>query len=245
MHTPASSAVATALAFGVLREVAAPADTPMVEPGIAYLRAAFDDQRQRWPIVPPEVEAAPHAPWWTYAESEQTFNGFELNPMAVAVAALHDYADLVPAPFLTATTTAVLDRLERRVKVDSDEFKAVVALAQTARLPDAQRARVRASALGQVEQSVEFDDRRWSEYRLQPLDVLRAPDSFLAPAIPAAVVERNLDSWVEQLRPDGSWPLTWSWAEVDEKAWARAERDGKCVVLIERLETLRAHGRVR
>ena len=75
--------------------------------------------------------------------------------------------------------------------------------------------------------------------------MLRAPDSFLAPAIPAAVVERNLDSWVEQLQADGSWPLTWSWAEVDEKAWARAELDGKCVVLIERLETLRAHGRVR
>ena len=207
---------------------------------------AFDADRQRWPIVPPEVEAAPHAPWWNYAETEQTFNGFELNPMAAVVAALHGYADLVPAEFLAGVTSTVLERLDtRRSSIARDEFRAVVAFGQSGRLPDGQRARVQALALEQVERSVEFDEARWGEYLLQPLDVLPSPHAFLAPAIPAGVVEQNLDHWVRLHQIDGSWPLTWSWAEVDEKAWARAERDGKCVVLIERLETLRAHGRLQ
>ncbi len=246
MHTPASSVVATALAGAILREVSAPAAEPVVGRAVGYLVGAFDAGRRRWPIVPPDVEAAPHAPWWNYAEIEQTFNGFELNPMAVVVAVLHEYADLVPADFLAGVTTTVLERLDtRRSSIDRDEFRAVVALGQSGRLPDGQRARVQALALEQVERSVEFDEARWGEYRLQPLDVLPSPQVFLAPAIPAGVVERNLDHWVRQHQSDGSWPLTWSWAEVDEKAWARAERDGKCVVLIERLETLRAHGRLR
>jgi hypothetical protein len=246
MHTPASSVVATALAGAIFREVNAPADEPMVGRAFGYLMGTYDAQRRRWPIVPPDVEAAPHAPWWNYAETEQTFHGFELNPMAAVVAALHDYPDLVPADFLAGVTATVLERLDAgRTSIAVDEFRAVVALGQTGRLPDTQRARVRALTLEQVERSVEFDEARWGEYRLQPLDVLPSPQVFLAPAIPAGVVERNLDHWVGQHQPDGSWPLTWSWAEVDEKAWARAERDGKCVVLIERLETLRAHGRLR
>jgi hypothetical protein len=245
MHTTASSAVATTLALGLLGEVDAKADDPVVIGAVGYLLDTFDHASRRWPIVPAEVETAPHAPWWNYAEIDETFHRCELNPMAATVAGLHRYSGLVPADFLAAVTATVLARLQVRADaVGVDEFRTVSTLAETPGLSDEQRDLVRTHALRQVARSVEFDPDRWGEYRLQPLDVLPTPDSFLAGAMDAAVVERNLDFWVRTLRPDGSWPLTWSWAEVDADAWARAERDGACVVLIERLGTLRAHGRI-
>ena len=245
MHTTASSAVATTLALGLLGEVDAKADDPVVAAAVAYLLDTFDHARRRWLIVPAAVETAPHAPWWNYAEIDETFHRSELNPMAATVAGLHRYSSLVPADFLAAVTATVLARLQVRADaVAVDEFRAVSALAETPDLPDEQRDVVRTHALRQVARSVEFDPDRWGEYRLQPLDVLPTPDSYLAEAIDAAAVERNLDFWVRTMRPDGSWPLTWSWAEVDADAWARAERDGECVVLIERLATLASHGRL-
>ena len=113
------------------------------------------------------------------------------------------------------------------------------------RAPAAGRARqVRAHAVAAAADSIEFDASRWEEYRLQPLEVLHSPESFLAPAIDPAAVQTNLDYWVDLQQPDGAWPLTWSWAEVDAEAWARAETDARGRMTVERLRTLRAHGRL-
>ena len=50
--------------------------------GIEYYVATYDAADARWPIVPPAVEDAPHAPWWTYSDVEESFDGFALNPTA-------------------------------------------------------------------------------------------------------------------------------------------------------------------
>ena len=44
--------------------------------------------------------------------------------------------------------------------------------------------------------------------------------------------------------PDGSWQLTWNWADVDAHAWAEAEPAWRGVIILERLRTLRAYGRI-
>ena len=60
----ASSVAATTFAFRYLREVGASSGVPLVPSGIAYLVASYDRDRRAWPHVPPEVNEAPHAPWW-------------------------------------------------------------------------------------------------------------------------------------------------------------------------------------
>ena len=68
LRTAASSVIATTVAFQTFRSLQVPADHPLVRQGIAYLLERYDESRQVWPIIPPEVEDAPHAPWWDYAE---------------------------------------------------------------------------------------------------------------------------------------------------------------------------------
>jgi hypothetical protein len=244
-HAAASSAVATGIAAAVFREVRAPADHPLVLRAIAYLVKTYDRHRQIWEIVPPAVEDAPHAPWWSYADIETTFDGSRINPMAGIIGALYDYPALVPGVLLDEVTGVLLERLRSRGRrIASDEFKCIVFLAETEHLRPAVREQVRVDAVAAVADSIEFDPTRWEEYRLQPLEVLHSPASFLAPAIDPAAVQTNLDYWVDLQQPDGGWPLTWSWAEIDAEAWVRAEADARGHVTVERLRALRAHGRL-
>ena len=53
LRTPASSVLATSVAFQVMAEVDAPADHPLVQGALAYLLASFDSAAHRRPIIPP------------------------------------------------------------------------------------------------------------------------------------------------------------------------------------------------
>ena len=67
------------------------------------------ESRQIWPIVPPEVDDAPHAPWWNYENSAETFGQFLVNPRAEIVGYLHEFSDDVPTKLLKTLTAAVLE----------------------------------------------------------------------------------------------------------------------------------------
>ena len=112
IRTPASSAVATTIAFQILREIRAPANHALVRKGIEYFVNTYDVSRQVWPIVPPEVTEAPHAPWWSYDKIAETFGQFLVNPRAEIVGYLHDYSDGVPPQLLKTSTAAVLAHLD-------------------------------------------------------------------------------------------------------------------------------------
>jgi hypothetical protein len=244
MRASASTPVATQHAFALFRELGTGADHPMVMRAMAYLVGSYDRHHQLWEIVPPEVEAAPHAPWWTYAAIMETFNGCLLNPTSGLLGALQDYPTLVEQDLRDELAQVVLERLaERRGALQSDEMRAVVWLAECEHLNRTLRDELRAHAVASIG-VVELDPTRWADYRLQPLEVAHSPDSFLTGALDPGAVQRNLDYWVELQQADGGWPLTWSWADVDERAWARAEQEWRGHIAVERLATLQAYGRL-
>jgi hypothetical protein len=90
LRSPASSAIATSVAFQALREVRAGADMPMVRRALAWLEQAFDWADGVWPIIGPDVDLAPHAPWWTWSEDlAEQWNGFGFNPSIELLAVLY------------------------------------------------------------------------------------------------------------------------------------------------------------
>lgn len=245
IRTAASTAVTTQLAFELLRELRVSADEPIVTRGVSYLANTYDSERRIWEIVPAAVEDAPHGPWWTYAGIGETFGGCRLNPTAALVGLLSDYPALAPAAVLDAATAAVLARLdEPGVKVNPPDLQCLTVLAESEHLPATIRDQVRVQVTRWAPEVVVPDPGRWAEYTLQPLQLVRRPDSFVAAALDPELISTNLDYWVDLQQPDGSWPLTWSWAQVDADAWARAEVEWRGFHVVERLATLRAHGRV-
>ncbi len=247
LRTAASSAIATQQGFNILREVGATSAEPLVQRAVAYLLATLDQALLRWEIMPPAVEDAPHAPWWDYAKSEEGFDGFLANPRAALIGFLYEYQSLVPAALLTQLLDAQLAHLAAQPineGIDMHALHCYVTLATSPNLPAQPRAELTARLRAAVQGQVTTDPAAFAEYQLLPLDVAPAPDALLAPAVERSVVAAHLDHLIDTKLPDGSWPLPWSWAFVDEAAWAQAEQDWKGAMVVNRVRTLAAYGRL-
>lgn len=245
IRTPASSVIATTVAFGLLRRLNTQADHPLVRGGISYYLATYDAAGERWPMAFADVEDAAHASWWTYADLERNFGGFGLNPTAAVVGHLYDYPALAPEEVREAAFDAVLRRAQSAPDaMEMHDLLCLLDLIDARGLSSEQRAMVGAEIERVLPAVVIQDPAQWGGYGLKPLDVARAPGARFAGCIDRALVDQQLDHWIETQQPDGAWPVPWSWADVDADAWAQAKRDWQGNHIVERLATLAAYGRV-
>lgn len=245
IRAPASSVIATSTAFGVFKEIQAPGSHALVEKAIQYLLNSYDSERSVWPIIPPEVEEAPHAFWWGYAESEKNFGSFLTNPRAAILAHLYAFPDLVPEDFLTEVTQNVMAHLETQPdKLGLHDFLCWRDLSEAKHLPEQHKSLLLEKLLKVVSNIVAGDPEKWSEYLLKPLDAIPSPESALAQAVDPAGLQANLDWLIDQQLEDGAWGLAWDWKAVDEQAWAAAEREWKGYLAVRNLLILRSYGRL-
>ncbi len=247
LRAPASSAIATQQGLQILREIGADATEPLVQRAITYLLATLDRDLLRWEIVPPAVEEAPHAPWWTYGASAGSGDGFRSNPRAALIGYLCHYQALVPAELLAQLLDAQMDHFAAQTAAQRSELHVLpcyLTLASVDNVPAQTRARLIETLLQDVQGSVATTQADFGGYQLLPLDVASRPDAPLAATVDRAAVDAQLDYLIATQLDDGSWPVPWSWATVDQAAWARAERDWKGQIVVNRLRTLAAYGRM-
>lgn len=244
LRTPASSVIATTVAFQNFRSLGVSAEHEMVRRGMAYLLDTYDEARQVWPIVPPEVEDAPHASWWDYAASEAGFGGFLINPRVEIVGYLHDYRALVPPALIETLTAAVFAHLDSLPdEMEMHDVLCFASLAQTAALPQSRRERIWAKVAQAAERGVAREREQLSGYVLRPLDVAPSPDAPLAAGL-ADAVAMNLDYELEQQGADGAWSPTFSWGDQHPAAWEVAKREWQARITLRTLRTLRDFGRI-
>lgn len=248
LRTTASSAIATSTALAVLREVDANSRDPLVLAAIRYLMESIDDARKVWPIVPPAVEDAPHAPWWSYAESEDTFGGFQINPRASLVGHLYHFTagEGAPRELLSEIGPALLDTVESvpDEALGMHDFLAIMELVESDNVPDELRRPLIEKLRRAAPHTVVTDPGQWDEYGLLPLQAAPGPSALLAPQIDERAIEANLDHLIENQMADGSWPLAWSWSFVDAAAWDQAEREWKGFHAVNHLRLLAANNRI-
>lgn len=244
LRTPASSVIATTVAFQNFRSLGVPAEYPLVRRGLDYLLETFDASRQVWPIIPPEVEDAPHAPWWDYAGSEAGFGGFLSNPRVEIVGYLHDYSASVPADLLESVTTAVFAHLDSLPdEMEMHDLICFVSLGETAALPQMQRDRIWEKIAKAAEHSIAREPEQLTGYVLKPLYVVSSPDAPLAERF-AAEVAMNLDFEIEQQGADGAWSPNFSWGDQHPEAWEIAKREWQARITLKNLRVLRDFDRI-
>jgi len=247
MRTTASSAIATQQGLTILREVGVSSDEPLLQKAVTFLLNTLDEKQMRWSIVPAAVEDAPHAPWWTYAKIEENFDGFLANPRAALIGFLWEHQALVPPKLLSQLTEAQMSHFSTQAAtsdIDMHDLYCYIALATSLNLPEQHRQTLVTTLTGIAEGAVSTDAADFTKYQLLPLDIAPTPDALLAPAVEQDAVDVQLDSLVDTQLADGSWPLPWSWDFVDENAWAQAERDWKGHIVVNRLRTFAAYGRL-
>jgi len=233
-----SSVIASTIAFQHFRELHTPADYPMVVKACGYLRDTYDAQPINWPIIPPNIDDAPHAPWWVRGgDLEKSM----ANPRAEIAGYLHDYAQHFPDDMRKTVTESVVAHLLREDnRMEMHDLMCYLRLWETPSLPADTKAALLAKLTDIVEQTVERDPAHWRSYGLPPLGVIASPESPFAGAF-AEAIQHNLDFIIESQGEDGTWTPPWSW---DGEAWEQPRRDWTGVLTLDNLRKLRAFGRV-
>ncbi|MFJ9679670.1 hypothetical protein ACIRP2_16550 [Streptomyces sp. NPDC101194] len=140
---------------------------------------------------------------------------------------------------------AAIDALDR-----SHPYEIEAALAFLDGAPDRARAEAAADRLGRLvrdQRLAVLDPRRRAEYPVAagyapaeqhfPYDYARTPDSLARRWFTDEELERSLDHLAAEQQADGGWPVNW-------RQWAPGTAlEGRPIVTLKALMTLRAHGR--
>jgi len=247
LRLPASSVLATTVALQILREVEAPSDHPLVTNAMNYLLQTYDPAAQVWPIVPPNTDDAPHAPWWNYGEDvAESWNGFLGNPRAEVLGYLYDHSPPgLPAWVRDSLTSAAISYLdEQSDKASEFDLLCYDRLVRTGSLPESARQSLLDRLLPLAKKLVNTDPADWDRHGLEPIELVDGPDSPFAELF-ADSVPQNLDAEIERQADDGAWHPKWTWyddAYPDD--WPIAERDAAGAITLRTLRVLRSFGRL-
>ena len=237
--SPASSVIATSVAMRFLARLGAGGGQPMVAGALEWLAGAIDRERGVWPIVPAEVDQAPHAPWWAWSDDlAASWNGFRFNPTAEMLAWLYVWRDRAPDGVIEAAEQGLHRTLAETELIEGAyDLKCAARLAEGPATPEA----LAAPVMELVRRSIAAHDP--GDEHLNVLELAPAPDGALSGLL-ADRVSDALDALIEAQAPDGGWPLFWDWSFVDKQAWGKAKADWRGWLTREAIETLSAHGRV-
>lgn len=245
LRVDCSSALATSNGLVTLRNLATPAGNPLVQGAVSYLLNTYDPDARVWPVVPPEVNDAPHAPWMGHDDKlADRWYGFLANPRATIVASLQYYSSLVPANLLKQLLAAVHEHLEGHIdSIDMHELHCFADLLDVNTLRSAMRESMTRQLRSALARLVETEPAAWGSYNLRPLAVVSSPESPFADLFPEGL-ERNLDYLIQGQLEDGTWPITWSWGDDYPDVWPVAEAEWKGIMIVMNMRTLKAFGRL-
>jgi hypothetical protein len=239
LATPASSAIATSVGLRVLGEVDADAGHPMVRASLGWLEQAFDRDAGVWPIISPDVDLAPHAPWWSWSKDlAENWNGFAFNPSAELLGYLYRWREAA-APELLGAAEASLRRTLANVRIieGAYDLKCAARLAQAPGAPGDLRKQLVERVI-RSELAHDAGDEHGSS-----LDLAPTPASPFAEPL-AGRIDLAIDALIGAQEADGGWPLFWDWGFVDADAWTKAKADWRGWLTREAIQTLAAWRRV-
>ena len=243
LRTTASSAIATTGALQICKEIEVNPDHTLVRSTIQYLLNTYDKEERVWDIIPPEVEDAPHAPWWTYDGNRECFGKYLINPRVEIVGYLHDFGgDLVSKNWLQSLTSEIMEHLfSHSDDLEMHDLLCCTRLAVTDNLAEADKLwkKIELSAVKIVAKSPDA----LNDYVLKPIWLVPTPSSPLKDILNQEI-DMNLDFEIEQQGEDGSWSPNFSWGDLHPEVWEIAKKEWQSKFTIDTLKTLEEFGRI-
>ena len=244
LRAPVSTPIETTHAFQKLEEFdTEEADCDLVEGGVKYFEAAFNEKHGRWFAASKEVNDYPHPPWWHYDEEKggTVIDESWGNPTAEIIGYLKKYEDLLNDLDADRLVREAISRLKEKREYDSEhEIYCYVRLYRA--LP-AERAReIRSDLADAARNLVRKDPEEWTEYVPRPLDFVKSPEGFQF-GISDELLEANLDFFVDTLENQGVIRPTWEWGQYED-AWEQAKQEWIGVLTLEALTLLDRFGRI-
>ena len=241
-----SSPNGTRVALKILTDVKAPPQDPRVQAAVKYLLSNFDESTGTWRALPKAANVAPHAPWWhVHQDTGKCDVDSPVFPTAALAGYLQQYDALLPQGFLQRITDSSLKYLaDAPPKMQMSDIDMLTELVRLLPADHPQRAAAVQKLRTVLNTVIERDSQKWTTYGIQPLSFIDSRNSPFYPGLEKEAAT-NLDYILRTQNEDGSWPLNWSWAEVDPAAWKIAEKEWRAVMTLEKLERLEGFHRIQ
>jgi len=241
---PYSSPMATSVAFQIITKLDydSTAKREMISRAVEYLEKTFIPGRMGWLSVPESVNDFPHAPWWHF-DSEKGMSSIDINwgnPTAEIIGYLHRYRE-----YTSLNVDALIEKAIEYLNgmKEFGSFHEIFCFERLHHQLDMERAgRLEDKIVQAVNSLTCCDEDEWkSEYTARPLDFATGPDRTFG--IDGALIEKNLDCYVQTLQSNGRIKPTWSKSIYDGDL-APAWDEWVAILTLRVLETLKNFGRI-
>lgn len=241
VRLPASSAIATTIAFQIMRHLDLPESHPFICDGVLYLLRIYQPEAKAWPIVPAEVDQFPHAPWWQY---KPELENYLANPRAEILGYLLDNQSLVPQRVLQLLQDDILIFLEQTGdQMEMHDLLCYARLVQTKAIPAEFRNILIEKLIPIVDSEVETAPDKWAAYGLRPLQLVDSPDSVFVDHLSEAI-QAQFAFEIANQGQDGAWKPAWTWGDLFPDVWPEVEQEWKSWLTLNRLRQFKEFGLV-
>lgn len=232
---PASSPMATSVAFQVMADVDAAADHPLVQRAIHYLLATYNKEDGYWPKTFADVNDYPHAPWWhVWADTAPNEEEWP-NPTAELTGVLYRYDSLVPDDFLTQVTERAYQNIHHLPHIE-DRYSLLCWQRALPDLPLLLRTPAEAKIRQTYTNWYPFDPDKLQELNL--LVFAPTPDSLLGEMY-GDELRPQLNALGQSQEEDGGWSPAWAWGQYED-VWPIAQKEWRGRITLENLLILKA-----
>ena len=246
---PNSSPIQTWAATEILREMDyTRADHPIVQGILRYLAGGKDFNGHFWANTVPGNNDFPHAPWW-HTQSESACHN-DYNPTACLAGFIVRFADEGSA--LYETGVRIAGEAAARL-LDGEEIADMHTISCFIRLTQYLEAAGRADIIdlhavqgklrAAVNRMITRDTSLWqNSYICRPSQFMNCADSPFYTGN-EDMVRYECEFIGKTQTPDGSWDVTWSWADYPEQ-WAISKNWWKADIALKNLLFLRGFGKL-
>lgn len=220
MRQPQSTSIATWFAFQYIKQITDQSDHEVVRKALNYFTQTFDEEKFCWPVVVPEVDQHPHAPWWNYDSAIAHFGWG--NPAAEVLGLFIHYGNESHQNLIARLTNKALERIEEVPPSDFHEvfcFKALYDLAEN----DLQN-QLKEPLTNLIKQAVSTNPDEWTDYVATPLKFLNGPDDSFVSLFDQSLIKQNIEFVLSKLQND-HWEPNWSWQEQYPQDWEVAKQE--------------------
>lgn len=217
-----SSVIATFHAMHICREIDINYKEYLVKNAVKYLLESYDPEKKVWPIITDAVRDVPH-PWWWQGDVEKNFGNFLINPSVEILGALLDYKELVESKFLEDNLQICIDRIETNIKPSVYDIRSCQFLINSKNLDNNVRSHIIEVISPIIKKNIIQNKEKWNGVDFNPTNIIHSPSSPFIDIIGRELLNENLEFDIKNQLEDGSWPLNWSWEEIDPEAWKLAD----------------------
>ncbi len=236
---PKSTSLGTWMALKIITEIDSYPISETTHRGLNYLVNTYDEERNGWAIVIPEVDEYPHAPWWEY---ETAINHFGWgNPSAEILGFLIKYSHSIDAESIVGSMKE--KALTRVHEVNPSSFHEILNFKALFHFADDElKKQLKVPLERLITKAVVLNHEEWKSYVATPLKFLSSPNDPFINIFETEIINANLDFVMAGIVDGDHWEPNWNWSDKYPTEWEMAKQEWCGSLTVQNMLTLRSFG---